>query len=173
MNGLYEISSNGKVRNLKTRRMLRPGKDKCGYLHVSLSKNGKTKTLKIHRLVANAFIENFENLPQVNHKDGNKENNNVNNLEWVTCSGNLKHAYKNGLKKINEWQKKFLANEGKKLSKIVCQYDKKGNFIKEWQSIRDVERNLKINNVSISHCCNGKTKTAGGYIWKFKEFKEV
>ena len=168
MNGLYEVSNLGRIRNFKTHRILKLGEDKCGYLHASLSKDGKSKTLKVHRLVAIMFLNNDKNFSQVNHKDGNKKNNNLSNLEWIDRSNNLKHAYKNGLKKINDWQRKFIANEGKKLSKKTLQYDLNDNFIKEWNCVRDIERELKISNEAISHCCTGKTKTAGGYKWKYK-----
>lgn len=85
--GYYEVTDSGEVyRTGKTQR-LRPH-EYCGYLYVELSKHGKTKKHRVHRLVAEAFIENPENLPQVNHKDENKHNNNVNNLEWCTAKHN-------------------------------------------------------------------------------------
>lgn len=168
--GLYQASNLGNVRNAKTKRILKQAKDKCNYCIVSLSKQSKHKTITVHTLVAKTFIikPNQNQKLQVNHKDGNKSNNNANNLEWITPSQNLKHAYKNGLKRINDWQKKFIANQGRKLSKKTIQYDLNGIFIKEWNCVRDIERELKISNESISHCCTGKTKTAGGYKWKYK-----
>lgn len=109
----YEISNEGEVRSLNrtvitTNRnsYLRKGKvmskiqDKFGYLSVGLTLNSKTKLIKIHRLVALAFISNPENKLTVNHKDGNKLNNNVDNLEWSTYSENSKHAFDNGLNNI-------------------------------------------------------------------------
>ena len=77
------------------------GTDNKGYYRCCLSKNGNNKTVKVHRIVAETFIPNPNNLAQVNHIDGNKQNNNVDNLEWCSQSENMKHAYKNGLKKIN------------------------------------------------------------------------
>ena len=165
--GIYQVSNQGNIKNIKTNRILRPGRDKGNYFIISLTKNAKHKTHYIHRLVAIAFIDNINNLKQINHIDGNKENNCVNNLEWITCSNNLKHAYKKGLKGISEKQKKFIANEGRKLSKITLQYNKNGEFIKKWSSVREIERCLGISNEAISHCCTGKTKTAGGYIWEY------
>lgn len=168
---IYQVSNLGNIRNKKTNKILKPAKDHSGYLIVNLSKNNKHKTKTIHRLVAKAFISNNDNKSQVNHKNGIKTDNNVINLEWATASENLKHAYKNKLKKVNKWQKEFIANEGKKLSKKINQYNKEGNFIKKWNSIRDIERELGISNVAITHCCKGQTKTSGGYIWKY-EVKE-
>ena len=95
----YTINENGEVRNIKTKRILKQHKTNKGYLWVELYNNKEHKKFSIHRLVAQAFILNPENKPQVNHKDGNKENNNVNNLEWVTNQENRNHAIKNNLTK--------------------------------------------------------------------------
>lgn len=109
--GLYEVSNTGLVKALNKRvdsgkchrrwrvHILSHSSDAKGYLRVSLSKNGVTKTHKVHRLVATAFIPNIDNLPQVNHKDGNKANNCVDNLEWCSQSENMAHACKTGLKR--------------------------------------------------------------------------
>jgi hypothetical protein len=103
--GLYEVSNFGHIKSLQNQistgsrncvireRILRLRHDKDGYLLVDLQNAGKKVTYKVHRLVAIAFIKNPKNKPQVNHKDGNKENNNVNNLEWVTDSENKVHRY--------------------------------------------------------------------------------
>lgn len=95
----YVVSNLGRVKSLKNKSeiILRPILDCHGYLRVNLYKNGVRNMLKIHRIVATAFINNPDGLPQVNHKDGNKENNVVNNLEWVTESQNSQHAFNNGL----------------------------------------------------------------------------
>lgn len=91
---LYEVSPDGHIRNKTTKRVLREFVGKDGYLRTQLHR----KTTLIHRIVATAFIPNPNNLPEVNHKDGNKQNNSVSNLEWVTRSENQTHAYKLGLK---------------------------------------------------------------------------
>lgn len=111
--GLYEVSSLGRIKSLSKRvdsgkchrsypeKILKPGKDSKGYLRVVLSDyNHKSHTYKLHRLVAEAFIPNPKKLPEVNHIDGNKANDSVDNLEWIGRSDNLKHAYKNALKSV-------------------------------------------------------------------------
>ncbi len=119
---LYEVSNTGLVRSLdRVDRLNRfkkgvlkaPCDNGRGYLCVNLKHNGKQTQKTIHRLVAQAFIANPDNLPEVNHKDGNKANNHVNNLEWCTISDNKKHAFKNGLNK----QRKGLDNPQHTLSK--------------------------------------------------------
>lgn len=94
----YEVSSEGRIRNTKTGRVLKFGKTKTGYLQVVLYKDRKAKYFKVHRLVASIFIPNPENKPQVNHINGIKTDNRVENLEWSTNSENQKHAYRTGLK---------------------------------------------------------------------------
>ena len=95
--GLYEISDLGNVKSTYSNQLLKPSADKYGYVRFSATKNKKQKTLRIHRLVAELFIPNPNNLPQVNHLDGNKLNCAKSNLEWSTDSGNKLHAYANGL----------------------------------------------------------------------------
>lgn len=126
-----------------------------GYCMIFLYLNGKRKNKLIHRLVAEAFIPNKEYKKEVNHIDGNKQNNSVNNLEWVTPSENAKHAFK---KKLNSHTRNIL------------QFDKDGNFIKQWDKISDVYNFLGIKDSGcISAVCKNKRKTAYGYIWKYAE----
>lgn len=127
-------------------RMLKACKSPQGYLYVNLCKNGKAKTFAVHQLVATAFIPNPNSLPEVNHKWGIKTDNRASELEWVSYSENLVHAYKTGLNKR---------------VKQVNQCDLQGNFIRTWESQREAERQLNINQRSISYCCLGKRKTAG------------
>ena len=110
--GLYQVSNFGLIKSLprngtvKNERILIPRKDKDGYLLINLSKNNKVKTFKVHRIVGNVFLDNPDNLPEINHDDGNKENCCVDNLYWTTRSGNMKHAYKTGLRVVTEKQRK-------------------------------------------------------------------
>lgn len=162
--GSYLVSNCGRIKSLKngeTRKdkILKFIKNKCGYLYVNLYKNNKYKSKTIHRLVAQAFIPNLNNLPQINHIDGNKENNNISNLEWCTRSENIKHAYKNGLHKINKH------NERK-----VKQIDvENGIILNVFDSVRQIEKILGFSSTNISKCCRKEKNhnTAYGYNWEY------
>lgn len=126
--GLYQVSNLGRIKSLQRYRISKSGtnqnvnekilKQSCGktnkYLNVTLAKNKKNKTFQIHRLAALNFIPNPNNYPQVNHKDGNKQNNCVDNLEWCTCKENINHAWKNGLNHISEKHRKVASDNAKK-----------------------------------------------------------
>lgn len=167
--GYYQVSNLGRVKSLKkfnctnkvyknigyyrNEKYLKLIKNNNGYYQVSLSKNSKSKIHFVHKLVAEAFLENKNNYLYVNHKDENKLNNNVNNLEWCSQKYNCNYGTRNDR----------IAN---KLKIKVLQYDMNGNFIKEWKSATDVEKELKINRMHIGSCINNNRKTAGGFIWK-------
>ena len=181
--GLYQVSNLGKVRSLdryinarnKKKRMingtlLRLRFNNSNYNIVSLYKDNVQDIRFVHRLVAETFIPNPEDKPQVNHIDGNKTNNCVNNLEWCTRSENNRHAWKTGLNKVSDNQRKAASQSAKeRFSKKIVQYDLNGNFIKEWDSMSEAQRQLNIWHESIGKCCKGKIKTSGKYIWRFKE----
>ena len=158
----YQVSDKGRVKSLKfgKERILKPRRDTCGYLSVSLSKNGEIKQYMVHRLVAKVFIQNPNNLPEVNHLDENKENNSVENLEW--CDQKYNHNYGTRNQRISE------KNTNGKLSKPVLQYTLDGEFVREWKSLMDVERNLGYFQTYISSCCLGKHKSAYKFVWKYK-----
>ena len=173
--GLYQVSNMGRIKSIDRYVPRKNGKlqhvygkimtsfdNGRGYKQVYLTKNSITKAHSVHRLVANAFIPNPDNLPQVNHKDEDKANNRVDNLEWCTQKYNQNY----GTISIRKSQK--LLNDKNK-SKPVLQYSLDGTFIKEWKSTRDVQRNLGFDNSHISKCCRGKQANyAYGYIWKYK-----
>ena len=156
--GLYQISNKGRVKSLKCgkERILRPGINIYGYMFVCLYHDNVKKCFKLHRLVAQAFIPNPENKPQVNHKDENKLNNCVNNLEWSTAKENSNYGTRN--ERITG--RPFIC---------IIQYSKDGIFIREWLGALEVERVLGINNRNINACCKGNRKSAGGFVWKYKE----
>lgn len=151
---MYEVSDKGRVRSLKfgKERILKPGRNPEGYLLVVLCKNGERKAYKVHRLVAKTFIPNPDNLPQVNHKDEDKTNNSVINLEWCDLKYNCNYGTRN-----------------KRISKPILQFTKDGEFVKEWKSSSEIKRNLGYSNCNISSCCTGRYKSAHNFIWKFKD----
>lgn len=164
----YEINNNGVIRRIsyngnaknkqyKVPYYIKPRKDKDGYLRYTLCKNGKMKYFFAHRLVAKTFIPNPNKLPVVNHKDGNKENNNVDNLEWCSIRYNNIHALKKGLRNM----------KNNKLSKKVAQYDKKGNLINIFKSANDAKRITGYSQGHISECCRNEIKQYNGYVWKY------
>lgn len=160
--GLYQVSNMGKVKSVRRNIILRQGITN-GYKKAALYKNKKGyKHFLIHRLVAIAFIPNPDNLPQINHKDENKTNNCVNNLEWCTQEYNQNYGTIN----IRKSQKQL---NHKNISKPVLQYTLEGIFIKEWKSIRDIERMTGYDSSHISRCCRGKHAYAYGYLWKYKK----
>lgn len=166
--GHYQISNFGRVKSLsrtivdaigsrKSKEIIMKQKVNAGgYLVVNLSKCGKYKTLFIHRLVAEAFVNNPYKLPQVNHKDENKFNNCEWNLEWCTPVYNSNYGTRNERTRRHKMKR-------------VEQYTKEGVFIKVWDSITTVQEETGMSLFNISMACTGKTKTAFGYIWKYKD----
>lgn len=173
--GRYKVSNLGNVKSLLGRkeRVLRPLNQSKGYYKVILYNKGNRENRCIHRLVAESFISNPENKIDVNHKDGNKHNNNVSNLEWNTRSENMKHAYRIGIisisKKQSEDFKKRIMNSIKRKTKKVIQYDLNNKYIKKWNSINEAGKNLGIQPGNICSCCKGKLNKTGGYIWKYAD----
>lgn len=142
--------------------------DKDGYLSYGLSKNGLTKRFRGSRLVAQAFIPNPENKPYVNHINGIKTDNSVNNLEWVTQSENELHAHKLGLKKTNKKWLEFYGIECLR-SKSVKQFSADGVLIGSYPSCKNAEKQTGITDSGISACARGEINTFHGYIWKYDE----
>lgn len=162
--GLYQISSLWDIRNNRSKLKVRiSGK---WYFRINLYKNSLKITKTIHKLVAQAFIQNPENKPIINHKNWIKTDNRVENLEWCTVSHNNYESYRLWLSKIKKpmlW--KFWKDHPR--SKVVIQYSLEWVFIREWQNARHSERELLINNRHISECCNWRRKSAGWFIWRF------
>ena len=150
----YEISNCGEVRNKTTKKILK-SQLLNGYLGITLKTNNKKTLSKIHRLVATQFLICPDETYVVNHKDGNKTNNHVENLEWISQSENVKHAFRLGL------------NKGKKNK--VYQYTLDNVFIREYNSPIDVENEMGIPRTRILDVCEGKARKTGGYIWKYSD----
>lgn len=162
----YYISRCGKILStkFKNKRILSNRLTKSGYVAIALSKNNKSYSRYIHRLIGLTYIPNPENKLEINHKNGKNSDNSIENLEWVTPSENQLHSYV-VLKRKPALKGKF--GKDNFTSKKVNQYDLNETFIKLWYSIADVQRELNIHRACISMCCRGKTKTAGGFKWEF------
>jgi hypothetical protein len=162
--GLYEVSTHGRVKSIKrlhtTGGIMKTHVNK-GYEYAHLCKDGKHHNAKVHRLVASAFIPMRENANEVNHIDGDKLNNNVSNLEWVTASENQKHALATGLNRCG------INND--LTSKAVDMFSIAGELQKTFPSFMEAERQTGIRRANIQGCCAGRYgfKTAGGYVWKY------
>lgn len=155
------INDVGTVTNIKTGLRKAYNTNRQGYLSVALCMQGKVKLEKVHRLVAQAFIPNPENKPQVNHKNGDKTDNRVENLEWVTNSENIRHAYENGLCSMDYRKVKVTA------------YTLQGNFIKTYSSITQASNDLGVSAGNIVLCCKGIYKYAKDYIFRYGECEDV
>ena len=155
--GIYQISNFGEIRSCKNNKIRKQIKQRSGYMRIILTKNSKQKATNVHILVAKCFVNNQNGYRYVNHIDGDKTNNSANNLEWVTASQNMQHAFKNKLIKPHPWSVK------------VAQYSLDGELIKIWDRMSDVARFLNCHHSQISDCCRGKQNTCKGYIWKYAE----
>lgn len=165
--GKYKVSNLGNVLSLNfcgtnKPRLLKAKQHHTGYMLVRLT-NGKNKL--VHTLVAQAFIPNPENKRCVNHKDGNKRNNNVANLEWCTHKENVQHAIQTGLRDPHNNN----ARSGREnaQSKQIAQCTKQGTVIKVWDCISDAARELGCNPCMITNVAQGRHKTTHGYAWKY------
>lgn len=155
----YQVSSMGRVKSLNYNKtgkegILKSTKDKGGYHQVNLCKDGLVKRFLIHRLVASAFLDNPNNLPQVNHRDEDKTNNRVENLEYCNRIYNLNYGTR-------------IERVAKAKSIPILQFTLDGEFVKKWDGVRKVEKELGFYNGNISKCCKGKYKSAHGYKWHY------
>lgn len=169
----YAISNLGRLKSLPNRSgkssrkkeyILRSFPNTCGYLQYTLYKDNKKSTVRIHRLVAEAFIHNSENKRTVNHINGIKIDNRVENLEWLSDKENIRHGWATGLYKFSKEAHEKAIN---KLRKPVYQFDKKGILICIHESLRECARSTGINKVRIFKCCHNKRLFDGDYIFSF------
>ena len=149
---IERIDSNGRIRKIK---LLKHKINKCGYCSIGLTKNGKRKFYLVHRLVAETFIQNINNYQQINHKDENKQNNRVDNLEWCDCKYNINYG-----------------NSIKKRSNGVIQLTLDREFIKEYVSGFDASKKNNIARTNLYNALNGNTDSAGGFIWEYVDVEK-
>lgn len=174
--GFYQVSNLGRVRSLERdvfnyrgtvirhieEKILVQGIDRHGYAHIILCLNGKRKTMKVHRLVALAFIPNPENKPMVNHKDENPLNNCVDNLEWCTASYNANYGTRN--ERMAQNHKYLKLGDNPRARAVFCV-----ELNKTFDCAKRAEKELGIWGSSIGSACRGEWKTAGGFHWKFAD----
>lgn len=160
--GLYKVSNFGNVYSNYVHRNLKPGKTQDGYMYVVLNKNKQKKNYLVHRLVGDAFIDNPSNLPIINHKDENPQNNHVDNLEW--CDYVYNATYNDAHIK-----------RGNNMGKHVYAYDNEGNIIAEYNSTRHAGRATGVSSGNIGECCIGHMYAANNIVWSYNELstKEV
>lgn len=158
--GLYVVSNDGYVKGVKTGKILKFSHTYNGYPRVKLYMDAKGKEKLVHRIVADAFVDNHDNKPQVNHKNGIKSDNHIGNLEWVTQSENLSHAAKSGLIDISKMTSVT--------SKRVIQKDMGGKILRIWDSMSEAAREMGLQVANISNCCSGRIKSTGGYKWNLE-----
>lgn len=169
--GRYQVSNLGRIKSvrawrgnkykkhyIKAEKLLNGSVGNTGYIYVNI--DGKNRTL--HRMVAIAFIDNPENKAQVNHIDGNKLNNRIDNLEWCSNKENAIHARKNGL--LSDRDNVCGIKNGKRIK----QFDLDGNYIRTWNSAKKAGVTLNIDFSTIIKCCRGKRSKCGGYCWKYE-----
>ena len=172
--GIFKISNTGKLirvknsPNMPDNNVLKGEVTKFGYRQYHMRLKGVSKRLKAHRLVAEAFIPNPNNLPQVNHIDGDKLNNNVKNLEWCDQKHNNRHALATGLREIDMQQVRNMHKTmAKKQQRKVNQLDLNGNLIKQFDSMNGAADYFGGHSSNIRRVCKGKGKTAFGYKWEY------
>ena len=166
--GKYQVSNLGRVKSLNYHRdnreqILNTNSDRYGYLKVILYKNGKGKSYTIHKLVAEAFIPNPNNYPIINHKDENKQNNRVDNLEWCTYQYN--NTYGTRLERAS---KKISGAKSSTARKVECI-----TTGIQFKTIKEASKYYKISNTHIGQCCKGERKSAGKYMGKKLKWKYI
>lgn len=162
--GLYKVSNTGKILSMKKGKEMTLHVDVYGYHIATLYKDKKHKTHKVHRLVAIAFIPNPNEYPSVNHKDENKKNNHVDNLEWSSSFYNANYGSRN--KNISKTQTNRIDQ-----ARHVLQFTRDGLLVAEFESVREAERQTGVYRSNIIACCKGNKRypAAGGFVWEYKE----
>lgn len=160
--GKYEVSNFGNVRNSNTGKILKPIEDRYGYLCVCLHELGKNHYKKVHRLVAEAFVENEEDKPCIDHIDGNRKNNIYTNLRWVTPKENSNNPITLAKIKVN------CKPPRNKTKPVICVETQE-----KYESLIEASKCVGVDASTIGKCCKGERKTAGGYHWEYERQREV
>lgn len=174
----YLIETDGRIFSKKTKKWMKAQIGANGYYGLELANEKGRKRLNVHRLVALTYIPNPLNLLYVNHKDENKLNNNVSNLEWCTAKYNMNYGTLQARRIANtdytkEIYKIVAVENGKKVSIPVLMYNKAGDFIGSFESAKEAGRVTSINAGHISECCKKKRKSAGGYVWTYERGNDL
>lgn len=186
--GLYEVSNLGRIKSLarqetftsalgKIVKRSRKGRiiiqsESKGYSRAHMCKNGIVKIALVHRMVGVAFIPNPNNYPEINHKNGIRSDNRVENLEWCSKSQNIRHCYDVLKRKVSPNVINVYGGDHP-ASTPILQYDLNGNFLREWPSAIEIQRALNVNSPNIIACCRGKQQTCGGFSWKHKHERKI
>lgn len=170
--GLYQVSNLGNVKSLNYgkkgyEKMIATKENSCGRLWVMLYKSGNAKPMQVHRLVGEAFIENPNKYPQINHKDENPKNNKVDNLEWCTASYNIKYSMDRHPERYEKLRNTTTNRKGKLKGLKINQISFDGHIEKEWQNSNTVKIETGWSSSSITRCCRGERKTAYGFKWQY------
>lgn len=174
----YMVSNMGRIKSLERNivkgrggglhkieeKILKNCKNSCGYLQVSLYKEGKQKRFYIHRLVAQVFLDNPDNLPEVNHKDEDK----TNNMVWVNKDGSIDYN-KSNLEYCDRTYNINFGTRNERISTPILQFTKDSEFVRRWYCSMDIERELGFKQSNICMCCKGKIKTAYGFVWGYAD----
>lgn len=172
---IYEISDFGEVKSLNynhtgKEKILAKKLHRSGYDTVMLCKNAEKKNKSIHILVAQAFVDNPQRKPQVNHKDGNKHNNCAENLEWVTASENIKHSFDVlGKQPINKGR----LGKSHYAAKPIYQYSLDGTLVKAWDCVSDAAREIGCKPCQILNNVKGRNRTCHGYMWRYEKYNSI
>ena len=177
--GLYQVSNLGRIKSLphfrnngsggymQKSKILKYGRNRKNYLSINLCKNGVCKQFSVHRLVAQTFIPNPENKPEIDHIDANPLNNMVENLRWVTHKENMNNPLSRKKQSVSMQGKKYPQGKEHKQSKSILQLNKYGELIKKWDSVMDIEREMGLKHQNICHNALGKSSNCGGYKWGY------
>lgn len=166
LDGAYNVSNYGRIYSIPYKKIMKSRIDKYGYEVINLKKL-KSSPMTVHRIIANLFIPNPQNKPQVNHINGIKTDNRVENLEWVTAKENIDHSIKIGLKGNTKGQKRSYKVKHPLRRKPINQYNLKGNLLANFESQTEASEKLGINIVYISRVCRRVSQQTFGYVFRF------